>query len=94
MFLVTFFDPMYLIIMLFMLVLGFRDLATVVTNDLTDLEVNLPEMCPQFVEALVSAVALDTDTLVVWCGPHMDHDLLDGAVREITLSTIENFVCC
>ena len=94
MFLVTFFDPMYLIIMLFMLVLGFGDLATVVTNDLTDLEVNLPEMCPQFVEALVSAVTLDADTLVVRSGPHMDHDLLDGAVREITLSTIENFVCC
>ena len=56
---------MYLIIMLFMLVLGFGDLATVVTNDLTDLEVNLPEVSPQLVEALVSAVALYTDTLVV-----------------------------
>ena len=61
----TLLNPVYLVIMLFVLILGFRDLATVVADHLTDLEVNLPEVSPQLVEALVSAVALDTDTLVV-----------------------------
>ena len=57
--------PVYLVIMLFVLILSFGDLATVVADHLTDLEVNLPEVSPQLVEALVSAVALYTDTLVV-----------------------------
>jgi len=49
-------------------------------------------MSPQLIEALVSAAALDTDSLMIGAGPDMDHDLLDGFVAKITLSTVENFV--
>ena len=49
-------------------------------------------MSSQLIEALISAVALDTDGLMVGTGSHVDHDLLDGFVAKITLSTVENLV--
>ena len=75
-----------------MLVLGFRHLPTIITNHLSYLKVDLPEMSPQLIEALISAITLNTDGLMVRTGPYVDHDLLDGFVAKITLSTIENLV--
>ena len=75
-----------------MLVLGFRHLPTIITNHLSYLKVDLPEMSPQLIEALISAITLDADGLMVGTRPHMDHDLLDGFVAKITLSTVKYLV--
>ena len=80
--------------MLFMLVLGFGHFSTVVTYYFSNLEVDLPQMSPQLVEALVSTIALDTYSLMVGAGSDVNHDLLDGFVAKITLSTVENLVSC
>ena len=88
----TFFHPVDLIIVLLVLVLGFRHFPTIVTDHFANLKVDLPEMSPQLVKALVSAITLNTDSLMVGTGPNVDHDLLDGFVAKITLSTVENFV--
>ena len=85
---------MNLVIMLFVLILGFRDLATVVTDHLTNLKVNLSQMRSQLVEALVSAVTLNTHTLMVGGGSDVNHDLLNCAVGKVTLSTIKYLVSC
>ena len=64
----------------------------IVTYYFSYLKVDLPEMSPQLVEALISSIALDTYSLMVGAGSDVDHDLLDGFVAKITLSTIENLV--
>ena len=88
----TFFNPVDLIIVLLVLVLGFRHFPTIITDHFTNLKVNLPKMSPQLIEALISAITLNTDGLMVRTGPYVDHDLLDGFVAKITLSTVEYLV--
>ena len=90
----TFFNPVDLIIVLLVLVLGFRHFPTVITDHFSNLKVDLPKMSPQLIEALVSTIALNTDSLMVGTRPNVDHDLLYGFVAKITLSTIENLVSC
>ena len=83
---------MYVVPVVVLLVLRPGDLPTVPAHDLPGLDVVLPQVVPEVVEVLEAAAALHTDGLVARDGLEVGHELLDGAVSEGALATLEQGV--